>query len=197
MYRFNPNRQNNTIYVVLRDLASGLPRSDQTASSGGAQAYYVREQQAPVNIPLTALVTPEDAWTPGGFLAVSSSDAPGLYRLDLPNAVMVAGAAFALVNVLTNAVIPETALIRIEYIAQVGQGASTFTATITNVNTGNPLPGVSVWVSTDQAGTNVVAGSLPTNAQGQVTFYLNPGTYYMWVEAAGYTDSNPTTITVT
>jgi len=61
----------------------------------------------------------------------------------------------------------------------------------------NVLEGVSVWITTDAAGANVVAGTLVTDALGIVTFYLNAGTYYVWRYSANYTfATNPTTTTV-
>lgn len=75
-----------------------------------------------------------------------------------------------------------------------GAGAVTWTVT---VNDGvNPLDGAEVWISTDSAGSNVVAGTLHTDASGIATFYLDAGTYYLWVAHSGYNGTNPTAITV-
>lgn len=75
-----------------------------------------------------------------------------------------------------------------------GSGASTWPIT---VNDGvNPIDGVDVWISTDIAGTNVIARGY-TNALGIITFYLDPGTYYAWKSLAGYTFTNPEAFTVT
>lgn len=65
-----------------------------------------------------------------------------------------------------------------------GAGAIEYVATI-NVS-GNPLEGASVWVSTDEAGTNVVAGTLVTDSMGHVTFMLDEGTFYLWMQKDGY-----------
>lgn len=49
-----------------------------------------------------------------------------------------------------------------------------------------PEPGVSVWITSDSSGTNVIAGSLTTNSSGEVTFLLNNGsTYYLWAQKEG------------
>lgn len=56
----------------------------------------------------------------------------------------------------------------------------------------NPIDGVDVWVTTDVAGSNTIASGV-TNIQGQVDFYLNAGTYYMWSQKAGYDFTNPDT----
>ena len=77
-----------------------------------------------------------------------------------------------------------------------GAGAIQTTVTITNSQTSQPIAGAAVWVTTDSGGTNVVAGSLNTNAQGVVTFFLNHGTYCVWCADPGFSANNPTAITV-
>lgn len=74
-----------------------------------------------------------------------------------------------------------------------GSGAITYTYTVTNSDDGLPIAGVAVWVTTDSAGTNVVAGTLVTDSFGVVTFYLDAGTYYLWRQLAGWTFANPDT----
>ncbi len=75
-----------------------------------------------------------------------------------------------------------------------GAGASSYTATVKDVN-GNVLDGVSVWVTSDSAG-NTVLASGTTADNGAVTFTLDSGTYYLWCQLAGQNFTNPTTITV-
>ena len=49
-----------------------------------------------------------------------------------------------------------------------------------------PIADADVWISTDAAGTNVIAGTLQTNASGNVTFMLDAGeTYYTWFQKDG------------
>jgi hypothetical protein len=54
------------------------------------------------------------------------------------------------------------------------------------------IANVSVYVSSDEAGTVIVASGM-TDSNGKVTFYLNTGTYYMWRSKAGYSFTNPDT----
>ena len=76
----------------------------------------------------------------------------------------------------------------------VGSGAISTTLTF---NDGvNPLDGVEVWITTDSAGTNVIAGTSSTNASGQVTFMLDSGSYFVWSQLAGYSFTNPQALTV-
>ena len=76
----------------------------------------------------------------------------------------------------------------------VGSGSTSHEITV-NVG-GNPEAGVDVWVSTDAAGTNVVAGTLVTDAFGKATFSLDPGPYYLYAQKAGVNFTNPTSFTV-
>lgn len=75
-----------------------------------------------------------------------------------------------------------------------GTGAVTWTYTVTLADT-TPVGGVAVWVTSDIAGTTVLASGL-TNASGVVTFYLDAGTVYVWCKKDGYTFTNPDTETV-
>jgi hypothetical protein len=80
-------------------------------------------------------------------------------------------------------------------ISNLGPGATEVTVLI-DFN-GSPLDGVEAWVSTDSAGDNVIAGTVTSNASGEVLFMLDAGTYYLWRHLAGYTFPNPTTLVVT
>jgi hypothetical protein len=62
-----------------------------TASTTGLTARYNRTRTASVSIPLVAR-TIAQAWTSGGFAEVDATNMPGVYRLDLPDAALAAGA---------------------------------------------------------------------------------------------------------
>ena len=74
--------------------------------------------------------------------------------------------------------------------AEVGPGALSCTWTQKDDDE-NPMDNVQIWISTDEAGVNVIAGTLLTDAQGQATFMLDEGTYYVWREKGGYNFTNP------
>jgi hypothetical protein len=74
-----------------------------------------------------------------------------------------------------------------------GGGAVLETVTVTV--SGLPRDGVEVWVTTDEAGLNLVANGV-TDALGQVDFMLDPGTYYVWKQLAGVNFTNPQTTVV-
>ena len=62
-----------------------------TASTAGLSARYNRTRTASVSIPLVAR-TIAQAYTSGGFAEVDSTNMPGVYRLDLPDAALASGA---------------------------------------------------------------------------------------------------------
>jgi hypothetical protein len=62
-----------------------------TASTSGLSARYNRTRTTSVSIPLVAR-TIAQAWTSGGFAEVDATNMSGIYRLDLPDAALAAGA---------------------------------------------------------------------------------------------------------
>ena len=72
-------------------------------------------------------------------------------------------------------------------------GASTKKITISDGD-GNPMDGVTVWISTDIAGSNVVRDGT-TNASGEWTFrhdFAAGTVVYVWAQKSGYNFVNPT-----
>jgi hypothetical protein len=76
-----------------------------------------------------------------------------------------------------------------------GAGSETLTYTLTEADE-TPISDADVWVTTDEAGTIVVASGR-TDDFGVVTFQLDPGTYYIWCRKAGWDFENPDTEEVT
>jgi len=73
----------------------------------------------------------------------------------------------------------------------VGSGADVCTLTIQD-DTAAVITDADVWISTDAAGVNVVAGTLQSDDAGQVVFMLDAGlTYYCWRQKAGINFDNP------
>lgn len=75
---------------------------DNTSSTGGRKtglayntssllAYYVRNGASPVAITLATLAAANSNWSSGGFKEVDSTNMPGIYRLDVPDAAFVSG----------------------------------------------------------------------------------------------------------
>jgi len=69
---------------------------------------------------------------------------------------------------------------------EAGAGTGTYTDTIKDPSN-NPLDGARVQLSTDAAGAHRVYEAF-TNALGVFVMNPDPGTYYRWIDLAGYTD---------
>ena len=79
--------------------------------------------------------------------------------------------------------------------AVAGGGSVSYTQNVTD-NASNPLDGVSVIVRTGTSAALTPSATGTTDAFGNVTFMLDPGTYYIWCQRAGTNFTNPTEITV-
>lgn len=80
--------------------------------------------------------------------------------------------------------------------SSLGAGAVSTTIEVLD-SSGNPIDGVEVWITSDPAGGNVVAGTLVTDAFGNATFMLDAGTYYVFRQKSGINFlDNPSSIVV-
>lgn len=77
-----------------------------------------------------------------------------------------------------------------------GAGAIPFTYTITNSDDNSPIPYVAVWASSDPLGQTLLASGI-SDVNGQIIFFLNPGTVYIWRSKSGWNFINPDTEIVT
>lgn len=60
-----------------------------------------------------------------------------------------------------------------------------------------PVDNCACWVTTDEAGTNIVSDRLETDSYGRVWFILRPGSYYLFRVKSGITfATNPRSFTV-
>jgi hypothetical protein len=71
-----------------------------------------------------------------------------------------------------------------------GAGAIAWEYVLTEASTGFPISDADVWITTDIAGTNVIASG-KTNIHGVATFYLDAGIIYVWRQKSGYNFDNP------
>lgn len=83
-----------SVYFELMDSTSttGGRKTGLAFNTAGLTAYYARSQAAAAAIALVTLASAGAAWSSGGFVEVDATNMPGLYRLDLPNAALAAGA---------------------------------------------------------------------------------------------------------
>ena len=94
--RYIPTERNASTITIAPGSTSQsielyLGATGLTASTAGLSARYNRTRTASVDIPLVAR-TIAQAWTAGGFAEVDSTNMPGVYRIDLPDAAVAAGA---------------------------------------------------------------------------------------------------------
>ena len=89
-----------TLYFDILDSASttGGRKTTIAYNAAGLKAYYTRAGAAAAAITL-ATQTDAGAHSDGGWVAVHDTNSPGLYRLDLPDAVCAAGVDAAVVTV--------------------------------------------------------------------------------------------------
>jgi hypothetical protein len=95
-----PGSTDVTIYVILQDSASttGGKKTGLAYDTASLTCYYTRTRGTSTAITLATLAAPDSAHSDGGFKEVSATNQPGLYRLDLPDAVCAASARSAVVT---------------------------------------------------------------------------------------------------
>jgi hypothetical protein len=89
-FTVSPNTTNRSELIYLG--AKGLTHTTPSLS-----ASYVRAGAIRTAITLVSQ-TPNGSWTSGGFCEIDSVNMPGIYRIDVPNAVFVAGAESAILQ---------------------------------------------------------------------------------------------------
>lgn len=87
-----PGTQSFSLDVFIQD-PSGAPRTGLAFNTAGLKAYYRRGGNgAATAITLATLANAVAAYSSGGFVEIDSSNMPGWYRLDVPNAAIDVGA---------------------------------------------------------------------------------------------------------
>ena len=82
-----------SVDVFIRDssVTTGAGLAGLVFDSGGLTAYYRRPGGSATAITLVTLANAQAAFSSGGFVAVDGTNMPGVYRLDIPNAVLATG----------------------------------------------------------------------------------------------------------
>lgn len=86
-----------SVYVKLVSSASGAPQTGLTIAN--IDATYVRTRAAAVKNDLTALASASAAHADNQAIEVDATNAPGLYRIDFPDAAFAAGADKVILSV--------------------------------------------------------------------------------------------------
>jgi len=87
---FEKGATSKSIYVIIRDPSTMQGLTGLAFGTAGLKVYYTRDGAAPVAITLVTQ-TPTGGYSSGGFVEVDATNQPGMYRLDLPNAVIATG----------------------------------------------------------------------------------------------------------
>ena len=92
---YNPTERNASAITIApastsQSIELYLGVTGLTYATSGLAAYYVRNRASPT--PITLVNAPTPTWVSSGFAEIDSVTVPGLYRLDLPNAALNAGA---------------------------------------------------------------------------------------------------------
>jgi hypothetical protein len=126
--------------------------------------------------------------------AIEIATSSGVYYLDLKAVEMDADTVAVIVKTSTAGAKAQTLVLYPASAAGVTLQVGSVQKTVTiNNQDGDPVPGAEVWLSTDAAGANIVAGPRTTNDAGQVAFLIDLGvTYYAWCDSAEAEFTNPT-----
>lgn len=79
------------VFIQDSSVSTGAGKTGLAFNTAGLTAYYVRGISGSTPIALVTQV-PTAPWVSGGFAEIDSANMPGIYRLDIPNAVLAAGA---------------------------------------------------------------------------------------------------------
>lgn len=93
-YIFKAASTSKSVIIRIIDNATGLPETSTVYNTSGLLLYYNRIGSANVAITPAELATLAAAWASGGFIHIGS----GYYRLDVPDAALIAGVTNVLIH---------------------------------------------------------------------------------------------------
>lgn len=168
-----------SIQLFIRSTASTPAGQGLTGLtfSAGPTVYYTRLNTsgvplaAPTAITL-ATQTATGAWSSGGFVAMDGTNAPGLYRLDLPDAALATGAAYLVVSWKGTNVVEDCTVIELPDYDALSAPATTVDANVVSIS-GDTTAADNLEAAADGTGYNLGNGSIVaasvTGAVGSVT----------------------------
>jgi hypothetical protein len=86
------------IYIIDSLSSTGLGKTGLVYNTSGLTCYYVRNAAASSVVNLITQ-TPTGAWVSGGFSEIDQTNMPGIYRVDLPDAIFASGSDKAIVMI--------------------------------------------------------------------------------------------------
>jgi hypothetical protein len=159
-----------TVYLFAQDSSktTGVGLTDLVYNTSGLSCYYIRPLAAAAAISL-ATQTVDGAHSDGGFVAASTDHMPGVYRLDLPDAVCATGVDSALVMLHGAANLAPT-LLEIQ---------------LTDFDLNDASPNVSVY---DMAADSITAAALKADAVTEIQTGLALEATLTAIKGAGWID---------
>lgn len=109
-YFIGKGKADKTIYLELRSSSTNQPVTGGTLTG----AYYTRERTLETSISLSTLGSVDAAHSDGGYIEVDSTNCPGLYRLDLPDAAIADGSPYCILTVKGTGLVPLSILIMLD-----------------------------------------------------------------------------------
>ena len=180
-----------TVYLNAVDQTGGLPKTGLTF--GAVDVSYAHDRTLAQDI-APVWQSPDGDHSDGGFCQVDAGKQPGVYRLDLPDAVADVGPAVraAIIHVLATDVLFTP--LRLEFAADTLSGSRVWTIHV-EAPAGTALPGARVTLRNDNDDT--ILDSRLTDAGGDAVFEVPDGDYNVHLEALGKaTFTNPTPVTI-
>lgn len=173
--------------IVLRDLSDGSLILDSVAMTEKGSGWYAYDYAA---------YDYTKEYVGYCYAGTNLTDEPYKSISAGPSALLVADAVWD--ESLSGHVVAGSAGAKLSTAAEggtTGAGAISWDYVVTDSVTGLPIADTDVWVTTDEAGFNVIASS-KTNQAGTVTFHLDAGPVYVWCQKSGYNFDNPDEETV-
>ena len=188
----------DAIVTTLPTIGTDWLTGDGLAASATAEIAAAVWKDATAGDFTTASSIGKSLYTSGAVPGAASGLALVGSEMGLANdaitAAKIAANAIGASELATDAVSEISAAVNTALVVGGGSGTNAYTVTVNDGS--NPIPNVNCFLTSDSAGTTVLYQAY-TNALGVATFAVNTGTYYLWVEAAGYTATNPTTVVIT
>ena len=122
MYIFPQGGTDASIDIPLVN-TSGAAVTGLVHNSAGATCYYRRPGGSPTAITLATLANAQAAHSDGGFVEIDSTNMEGLYRLDLPDAVLASGENYVIVSIHFDSTAVHHFLVLLDPLPSIVQGA--------------------------------------------------------------------------
>jgi hypothetical protein len=186
---FTPSTQNYDSYNVFTNSTSqtfyiDLASIGVTYNTSGLSCFYIRDRSLPVQVPLVNQ-TPTGPWVSGGFCEVDNTNVPGVYRLDLPNAVLNPGVEKVLVKVRGGGINGSSLSIYLTENISNASIASTVWNTTNKIITGGAVSSVVNAVNITTNAMSGIANSVWTNTSRTLTQSFPANFANLSISAAG------------